>query len=320
MSRYKEIDLNKVKTVSIHQRGSKINIDQAGKPVSPGSTFQEFMDSLPKILIGSDFRELVKKTAEAVNNASPVLLMIGAHVIKTGLNPVLIDLLERGFIQGIAMNGACAIHDIELAYFGETSEDVNVTLKNGTFGMAEETAEIINNSAYSGMKQLKGFGESLGERIQQDSPKYFNKSLIGEAFRLNVPVTIHTALGTDIVHQHPTANGSAIGDVSMRDFRIFCNLVSHLDSKSAVLLFGSAVILPEVFLKALNVARNCSADIKGFTTACFDMIQHYRPSMNFLRRPTSDGGKGFQIIGHHEIMIPMFAAALKEFLRENYNS
>ncbi|MFO7891801.1 MAG: hypothetical protein R6V04_15850 [bacterium] len=314
MGKYKEIDLTKIKSISIDKRKSKVSLDQNAHPVLPGSSFKEFWDSLPNVLKSKDLRELAHKITLAVKNSSPVILMMGAHVIKTGLNPVIIDLMENGVIQGLVMNGACCIHDVELAFFGKTSEHVSVNLKNGTFGMVKETADIINTIARKGYQNSMGFGEAAGKTIQEKEPSYMSNSIIGQAYKLGIPVTIHVALGTDIVHQHPSCEGSAIGDISMRDFRILANMISKFDNNSVVLLFGSAVILPEVFVKALSIARNISGKIKGFTTACFDMKDHYRVNENVLKRPVSDGGKSYKITGHHEIMIPLFAAVIKEKL------
>lgn len=315
MGKYKEIDLAKIKTISIHKRKSKVSLEQNAQPVSSGCSFREFWDSLPDILKSRDLRELVDRINQAVKNSSPVILMMGAHVIKTGLNPVIIDLMENAVIQGLVMNGACCIHDVELAYFGKTSEDVSINLKDGMFGMVKETADIINTIAKKGCRERVGFGEAVGKMIQKQNPPYIANSIIAHAYKLGIPVTIHVALGTDIVHQHPSCEGSAIGEISMRDFRILAHVLSQLDDNGVVLLFGSAVILPEVFVKALSIARNISGSIKGFTTACFDMKDHYRVNENVLKRPVSDGGKSYKITGHHEIMLPLFAAAIKEKLK-----
>jgi len=314
MGKYKEIDLTKIKTTSIDKRNSKVSIDQNANPISPGSTFKEFWDSLPNILKSKDLEELSGKIISAKSSSSPVILMMGAHVIKTGLNPVIIDLMENDLIQGLVMNGACCIHDVELAFFGKTSEDVGLALKTGMFGMAKETADIVNTIAKKGQQNKIGFGEAAGNYIKEKEPPYINNSIIAQAYKRGIPATIHVALGTDIVHQHPAAEGSAIGETSLRDFRILAELVSKLDNKSVVLLFGSAVMLPEVFVKALSVARNIYGKVEGFTTACFDMNDHYRINENVLKRPISKGGKSYKITGHHEIMIPLFAAAIKEKL------
>ena len=314
MSRYREFDLKKVKTTSIHQRKSKIEVSHLAHPVSPGDSFSHFWESLPDVLAGRDLRHLVETIVQAVDTKKPVLVMIGAHVVKVGLSPVIIDLLESGVIQGLAMNGAGAIHDVELAYFGKTSEDVTRSLKDGRFGMARETAELLNHTVRDGVKKELGFGEALGKRIVEDNPEHHDLSILGNAYQNHVPVTVHVAMGTDIVHQHPSVDGNAIGEASLRDFRIWTDRVSQIGNGGVVLLFGSSVILPEVFLKALTVARNVVGDITHFTTANFDMIRHYRPCVNLVDRPTREGGEGYTLIGHHEIMIPLLAAAVKEGL------
>jgi hypothetical protein len=314
MSRYREFDLKKVRTTSIHRRKSKIEVSQLAHHVSPGDSFVHFWESLPDVLAGRDLRHLVEAIIRAVDSKKPVLVMMGAHVIKVGLSPVIIDLIENGAIQGLAMNGAGAIHDVELAYFGRTSEDVSRSLKNGRFGMTRETAELLNHTIRDGNKKELGFGEAMGKRIVEDNPEHHDLSIMGRAYQHGVPVTVHVAMGTDIVHQHPSADGGAIGEASLRDFRIWTDEVSQIGNGGVVLLFGSSVILPEVFLKALTVARNVVGDITHFTTANFDMIRHYRPCVNLVDRPTREGGKGYTLMGHHEIMIPLLAAAVKEGL------
>ena len=310
MSKYKCIDISRIKSVSIQSRPSKLNAAMLARPVRKSCDLTEFLDSLPDVLKAADLRSLVNHIVTARKNHKPVLLMMGAHVIKTGLNPVLIDLMQQGFIQGIAMNGAGAIHDMELAYFGKTSEDVAEMLKHGRFGMSGETGELLNRPADQDQDDL-GFGELLGARIVHDRPEFIEFSLLAQAYKCDVPVTVHVALGTDIVHQHPSADGAFIGEYSLRDFHIFCELVSGVGDGGVVLLFGSAVILPEVFLKALTVARNIHGDIRNFVTAAFDMIRQYRPEVNLVDRPTREGGTGYSFTGHHEIMIPLLAAAVK---------
>jgi len=316
MSRYKEIDLRKVRTISINDRKSTVDITMLGKPFDPGSSFGSFLNTLPSILAAKELKNLVKDIVSAYNNKRPVLVMMGAHVIKVGLSPVIIDLMNLGLISGVALNGAGAIHDVELTYFGKTSEDVKESLKNGMFGMARETAEIMNNISKSS-KDPCGLGEVLGMQIIKDRPKNIHVSILAHGYEKRIPVTVHVALGTDIVHQHSSADGATIGDMSLRDFRIWANLLTSIGNGGVVLLFGSSVVLPEVFLKALSVARNIKGEIKNFITANFDMIQHYRPTANVIKRPTSDGGKGYTIIGHHELMIPLLAAYTKELLNHS---
>jgi hypothetical protein len=315
MSKYQEIDLGKIKTSTIKNRKSKVQLDQLARPHAVAGSFLEFWESLPASLAANDLRTLVDRIASARQKKKPVLLMMGAHVIKVGLNPIVVDLMRHGVIQSIAMNGAGAIHDTELAYFGTTSEDVAEALKDGSFGMAGETASILNETARHGLKEQLGFGEALGKRIAGDQPPHSRLSILGEAFKSNVPVTVHVAVGTDIVHQHPSADGASIGAVSHRDFKIWSHQVSRIGDGGVVLLFGSSVILPEVFLKALTVARNIHGKIENFTTANFDMIRHYRPRVNVVERPTECKGSGFDFTGHHEIMIPLLAAAVKERLK-----
>jgi hypothetical protein len=315
MSKYQAIDLGKIKTSTIKNRKSKVRLDQLATPHAVSGSFSEFWKSLPASLAVNDLRTLVDRIASARQNEKPVLVMMGAHVVKVGLNPILVDLMHEGVIQSIAMNGAGAIHDTELAYFGTTSEDVAEALKDGSFGMAGETASILNEAARHGLKEQLGFGEALGQRIIEDQPPHARLSILGEAFRSNIPVTVHVAVGTDIVHQHPSADGAAIGAVSHRDFKIWAHQVSWIGDGGVVLLFGSSVVLPEVFLKALTVARNINGKIENFTTANFDMIRHYRPRVNVIERPIQGKGSGYDFVGHHEIMIPLLAAAVKERLK-----
>ncbi|HDQ46421.1 MAG TPA: hypothetical protein ENN17_13135 [bacterium] len=317
MGRYKEIDLRKVKTHSIRSRKSKVETGQFARPHRPGASFNDFLDGLPHLLSGREMRELIGHIVRAKQDGKPVLLMMGAHVIKTGLNPVLIDLMEAGVLDGLAMNGAGAVHDTELAYFGRTSEDVAEALSTGEFGMARETGELLNLTIQNGREADLGFGEAMGKKILEDNPEFSCLSLLAQAYRLNIPATVHVALGTDIVHQHPHADGAAIGTLSLRDFRIFSEAVSRLHGGGVALLFGSAVILPEVFLKALTVARNVHGAVTGFYTASFDMIRHYRPGVNVVGRPTQEGGRGFEFTGQHELLIPLFAAALREALAKS---
>ena len=317
MSKYKGVDIKKVRTISIDSRASKIDPSLLAKSVNGNGDFKEFWDSLPHVLKASDLHMLTNHIVHAKKNGKPVLVMMGAHVIKTGLNPVLIDLMRNGVIQGIAMNGAGAIHDLELAYFGKTSEDVAAMLKTGEFGMARETAELLNDTLKQSKNHESGFGEILGARIALENPVYTEYSLLSQAYQMDIPVTLHVALGTDIVHQHPSADGALIGAASLRDFHIFCHLLSKIGNGGVVLLFGSAVILPEIFLKALTVARNIYGTIDNFITANFDMIRHYRPEMNVVERPTQNQGHGYSFTGHHEIMIPLLAWGIKAYISEN---
>jgi deoxyhypusine synthase len=263
-------------------------------------------------LKASDFREFITQVQRARQKEKAIVFMIGAHVIKVGLSPVLIDLMENQYISVLAMHGAGAIHDVEVSYFGQTSENVAEGLADGSFGMAQETGEFINQTAKEACDKKLGFGEALGKRISQEQPPLKKFSLLARAYECNIPATVHVALGTDIIHQQPSVDGAALGEASLMDFKILTHIVSKIADGGVVINCGSSVILPEVFLKALTVARNLFGEIKNFATANFDMIQHYRPTVNVVERPTLQGGKGYQFFGHHEIMIPLLAAALKE--------
>ncbi len=311
MSRYSEIEIDKVKTYSIQKRQSKVKKDFLGKPASANTTFSDWWYALPDILKASDLKAVAGDIINATKKKKPVILMMGAHVIKVGLSPILIDLMEKGVITTIAMNGAGIIHDVELSLFGMTSEDVAVNLADGTFGMAKETGDFINQATIEGVKEEAGLGEIIGKKLVEANAPNLEISLLGQAYKLGIPVTVHVAIGTDIVHQQPSADGSAIGDLSYRDFRILSKQISNIADGGVVLNVGSTVVLPEVFLKALTVARNLGYPCKNFTTANFDMIQHYRPGVNVVNRPTMAGGKGYSITGHHEIMIPLLAAGIK---------
>lgn len=309
---HKEIDLSGITTYSAADRRSKVKVDaQAGK-ICSGMTLKGFLDSLPKILKADDLKAAASAVARAKQLDKPVIAMIGGHVIKTGCSRVLADLASDGFINHLASNGSAAIHDTELARFGHTSEDVAVQLKDGSFGMAADTALLVNNAAKRAGRDKIGFGEAVGAMLIEENPLHLDRALLARCFKLKIPYTLHIALGTDIVHQHPTASGAAIGDASLRDFRIFANTVSKIGNGGVVLNFGSAVIMPEVFLKALAVSRNLKKDVFDFTTVNFDMIQHYRPGVNVVSRPVLEKGNGYAITGHHEIMIPLFAAAVHE--------
>ncbi|MBC8182685.1 hypothetical protein H8E88_16415 [candidate division KSB1 bacterium] len=312
MSKYNQINLNKIKTYSIKDRLSKVNIDSFARPYQKGNSLQQFISDLPDILIGADFKELVDKIADAYKTNKQIIVMMGAHVIKCGLNPIIIKLMEAGIIKCLALNGAGVIHDTEVANWGITSEDVADALEDGSFGMVQETPQFINSALSDGKKLDLGFGESVGKKIHESDCEFKHLSILEAGYRLNIPITVHVAIGTDIIHQHPNTSGNIIGELSFRDFKIFSYQVAKLKKDAVVLNFGSAVILPEVFLKALTVARNLGNKAHGFITANFDMLQHYRPQVNIVQRPTKTGGKGYQFTGHHEIMIPLLAAAVLE--------
>lgn len=310
-SKYSKLSFEGVKTYSIRERFSKVHLDEFARPVGGESRLAELVENLPNILVGKDFKEFTRRYREAVRENKMVLWMMGAHVIKCGLSPVLIDLMETGYIKHLAMNGAGAIHDVEIAMWGTTSEDVASGLQDGTFGMARETAAFINEALTENLGNDKGYAEVVGEKLLRQNAPNAHLSLLASAFRLNIPVSLHPALGTEIIHQHPNLNGRAFGEKALLDFQLFSHSVSKLTSGSIVVNAGSAVILPEVFLKALTVVRNLQFPAYGFYTAVFDMIRHYRPTVNVVQRPTQHQGKGYYFVGHHEIMIPLLAAAIK---------
>lgn len=314
---YKEIDLSRVTTYSAAERISKVSTTLEGNPPFPGMTFREFLNCLPSVLKAGDLKQIARAVVNARDKKKPVIAMIGGHVIKTGCSPILADLAEQGFITHVASNGSAAIHDTELARFGHTSEDVASQLEDGSFGMASDTADLVNRAAKRSAEGSEGFGEAAGAMLIEEKAPFVHRALLARCHRLEIPYTLHVAIGTDIVHQHPGADGAAIGASSLRDFRIFANTVSGLGDGGVVLNLGSAVIMPEVFLKALSVARNTGSPVTGFTTANFDMIQHYRPNTNVVNRPVLSGGAGFSITGHHEIMVPLLAAAVLEEAAEN---
>ncbi|MFH1215224.1 MAG: hypothetical protein V1706_01850 [Pseudomonadota bacterium] len=309
------LDFSGLNTYSVHDRFSKVTVDDFAKPLPAGATIHDFLSSLPKQFAGLDFPELIDRLATAHSNSRPVIIGMGAHVIKVGLNPLLIDLMERSIITGIALNGAGIVHDTEIAMVGRTSEDVGQVLGSGAFGAARETGEEINAAINRGAQENIGLGQAMGKYLTERKFPYNHLSLIASAYRLKIPVTVHVAVGTDIVHIHPSADGAAIGQTSHYDFRLFCSLVSGLEG-GVYLNLGSAVLLPEVFLKALTVVRNLGHHVDNFTTANFDFIRHYRPMTNVVNRPTAGGGKGFHFTGHHELMIPLLAAGLLQKLSE----
>jgi hypothetical protein len=313
MSKFKRADLTKVKTISIKKRKSKVTPDDFAK-VFDGKkgSFADFADSLPRILVADDLRSLADDIIAARKKNKPVILMMGAHVIKVGLSPILIDLIKRNMITAVAMNSAAAIHDVETAMWGQTSEDVAVNILDGRFGMARETGELINRTLADAFRESDmGYGEALGRKLLALDAPNANVSILATCYSLNVPITIHAAIGTDIIHQQPTMDGAATGELSFRDFKSLAETCKGLVGGGVVLNIGSAVIMPEVFLKALTVARNLGHKAKGFTTAVFDMNVHYRPTMNVKLRPTQDGGRGLYFTGHHEIMVPLLAAMVK---------
>src|SRR5262252_3491252 len=310
--------LEGVETYPIFGRRSKVSVREFARPVGNNPSLQKFLDGLPQILAGQDIRELLKAIQRAKVRKRAVLWGIGGHVIKVGLGPVLIDLMRAGFVSGIAMNGAALIHDFEIALAGQTSEDVDASLGQGRFGMADETGRGINEIAKLAERIRIGYGEAAGQYLQSGilRAKHLDTSVLAAAYTLRIPVTVHLAVGTDIPHMHPAADGAALGAASYTDFRLFCALVQKMDRGGVFLNWGSAVILPEVFLKAVSVARNLGTPLQPITTANFDFIQHYRPLTNVVKRPTAGTekskkrSKGFAITGHHELLLPLVAAAL----------
>ena len=315
MPDWEPISLENVKAFPLRERNSKVLREHFGKPWKKGGGLNLWIQSLPRILAGSDFSRVIDRILEAHRTERMIILAMGAHAIKVGLNPIIIDLMERGIIKAISMNGAGVIHDTELAMAGHTSEDVASQLGGGKFGMAEEPARLINEAILQGANLGLGLGRAVGLRIAQAKLPFRDQSLLGRAFELGIPVTVHVAIGTDTVHFHPGVDGSAIGKTSHLDFRIFANLVSKLEAGVFINL-GSAVILPEVFLKALSLVRNLGYEVKKFTTLNMDFIKHYRPLTNVVHRPTLEGGEGYFLIGHHEIMFPLLAAAVIEGVEE----
>ncbi len=309
----KKTDSSKLRTLSLKDRFSKVSVEEFASSLAPGMQVQDFLDALPGILAGRDLREVAERIARAAEQGREVIVGMGAHVIKVGLAPVLISWMERGIITGLVMNGAGVIHDTEIALWGKTSEDVGPALDQGMFGVAEEAAEIILKALSEGTVQGKGFGESVAQRLAEREPPYSDLSLLCQAHRRNLPVTVHVAIGTDIIHMHPGADGASIGEASLRDFHLLVSRVARLEG-GAYLNIGSAVVLPEVFMKALNLARNQGHSVEAFTTVDMDFIKHYRPSVNVVDRPVRMGGRGYQLIGHHELNLPLLAVAVLERL------
>ena len=296
----------------VARRPNKVNATEFATPPVAGASFDAFLRALPDVLVAKDFIAVVDAIVAAARAKKGVIVMLGGHIVKTGVAPLLIDLMKRGVITHVAMNGSAAIHDYEIARFGATSEDVAAGLRDGTFGMAKETGSEMNAAFVAGMKAAQGMGEALGHALDTNGDLAdANLSVMLQAYRLGRPAMVHAALGAEIIHQHPAANGAAIGDTSHRDFRRLAHAVTTLHDGGVVLNLGSAVIMPEVFLKALTVARNLNAGRPtGFTSADFDMIRHYRPRVNVVQRPTLNNGKGYEITGHHEIMVPLLAWAV----------
>ena len=306
---YEEFDLSGVKTYPLSSRRSKANSADFATPYKAGSGVAGLIDSLPDILAAADFRAVVAAMRAARDGGHGIIWGLGAHVLKTGLSPVVIDLMERGFVSAIATNGAGVIHDFELALSGSTSEDVDEALGPGRFGMAEETGRELNGAINTGVAAGMGLGQAVVSHLHRVPPPFAHISVLASAGRLEIPVTAHVAVGTDIIHMHKDASGAAIGEGSLRDFRYFVSNVARLEH-GVYLNCGSAVVLPEVFLKAVALARNHGRSLAGLTTANFDFIRHYRAQTNVVSRPVAGIGQGYSLVGHHELLIPLLAAAL----------
>src|SRR5688572_7890442 len=306
---YEEFDLSDVRTYPLNARASKAKAADFGRPCTPGGTIGEFLASFPNMLAAADLRAVIRAIVEARRRESGVVWGLGAHVIKTGLGPIVIDLMERGFVSAIATNGAAIIHDFEVALVGATSEDVDEALGPGRFGMAEETGRLLNQAITEGVEAGLGIGQAVGRFLTDYPSQFAPSSVLAAAARLEIPVTAHVAIGTDIIHMHPAASGRALGEGSLRDFRYFVSNIARLD-QGVFLNCGSAVILPEVFLKAIALARNRGVAFAGLTTVNLDFVRLYRPLTNVVTRPTVSSGRGYSLLGHHEIMIPLLAAAI----------
>ncbi len=306
------ININKVRTYPVSKRFSKVRLRDFAAIPQRGRGFLSFYKSLPNILKAKELRAVADAVVSARRRKKAVIFMAGAHVIKCGLNPVLIELIRKKVITCICLNGAGIIHDFEVALQGKTSEDVGENLKSGKFGMGRETPDFLNNAIKDGVGNGLGLGEAVARKLAGSGLRYRRLSLLASAFKFKIPVCVFTAIGTDIIHQHPSFDAALCGEGSLRDFHLFVENVRGLNQGGVILNFGSAVILPEVFLKALNLARNLGNRVQDFTAANFDMIYQYRPVQNIVLRPVSGKGKGFYIVGHHEIMLPLLAQAIIE--------
>ncbi|MEE8474332.1 MAG: hypothetical protein V3T01_03210 [Myxococcota bacterium] len=300
-----------MRTVSAKDRPSKVRLEHEGRPLRPGASFAEFLDGLPALLGAADLRFAIDAAAQASATGRTILWGFGAHVIKVGLAPIVVDLLERGLAGGVMLNGAGCVHDLELALLGHTSEDVAETLDDGTFGMAGETAERLNRAIAEGARKGLGMGEAVGREIAEGDYPHRDRSILATSVRLGVPVTVAVAIGTDVHHMHSGADGAALGSTSFRDFETLAGLVATLEG-GVFFNVGSAVILPEVFLKALALCRNLGHEVRRFTTVDMDFVRQYRPTVNVVERPTRLGGRGLSLIGHHEIMLPLLAGGIVE--------
>jgi hypothetical protein len=309
--KFNPIDLSGAKTYPLSDRKSKVTAEDFAKTWQKGASYRTFLDNLPDILAGGQLKSVISAIVKAYRNKRAILFGMGAHVIKVGLNPIVIDLMERRLITGVAMNGAGIIHDVELAMIGRTSEDVAAALDDGSFGMARETCAFLSQAITSARGKSIGLGEAVGRAILEKRLPLMNKSILAAGARLEIPVTVHVAIGTDILHIHPGFDPQTAGAATHHDFRLFASIVAALD-KGVYLNVGSAVILPEIFLKAITLARNLGYTLENFTTINLDFIKHYRPLTNVINRPTARGGRGINLVGHHEIMLPLIAAGIIE--------
>ncbi len=305
------LSLQEVKTYPLASRESKVTVTDFARPVSEHSSLRDFLKKLPDILAVRSLREVAAQVRRAKKLRKPVIWGIGGHVVKTGLAPVIIDLMQRGFVTAIAANGSVLVHDAEIAMAGSTSEDVDASLGAGAFGAAEETGKLLNDAAWMGQRYEIGLGEAMGRALLSLDPPHKDHSLLCAAYHLKLPFTAHVAIGADIAHFHPTADGAALGQTTHTDFRLLAELVRRMHGGGVYLNIGSAVMLPEIFLKAVTLVRNLGHPLEDLTTANFDFIQSYRPLTNVVRRPTAEGaGRGYSITGHHELMIPLLAAEI----------
>jgi hypothetical protein len=310
---YEEFDLSGVRTYPLTSRPSKVRVADFAQPHRPGDGIGTFIDRLPRLLAAADLRAVVAAVIAAHRADRAIVWGLGAHVVKTGLSPVVVDLMRRGLVSAVATNGAGLIHDFEIALAGATSEDVDAALGPGRFGMARETGADLNEAIRAGAGEGLGLGQAVGRYLLRRSPPHVDCSIAATAAALEIPFTVHVAMGTDIIHMHPDASGAAIGEASLRDFRYFVSAVARLE-RGVYLNCGSAVVLPEVFLKAVALARNAGRSLDGITTVDLDFLRHYRPRVNVVARPTAGIGRGFSLTGHHELLLPLLAAALIEGL------
>ena len=308
---FRPLDFDRIKTYELASRPSKVTIKDFAGPIGENDSLKEFLDKLPDILAVRSLREIAAQIRRARSLGKPIVWGIGGHIVKTGLAPVIVDLMRKGFVSAIAANGSVLVHDCEIALVGFTSEDVDATLGKGDFGAARETGEILNGAAKRGAADGIGLGEAMGREVSAQSPPHAEMSLLCQTYRNKIPFTAHLAIGADIGHFHASCDGAALGATSHTDFKLFCSIVKELNGGGVYLNLGSAVMLPEIFLKAVTVVRNLGFPLSDFTTANFDFIQSYRPNTNVVRRPTAGGvGRGFSVTGHHELMIPLLAAQI----------